>query len=188
LCVNTYYMSKKNANKVKAGKVGKQKLKNGLTVKEIQFAKEFLKTGNASQAAKKIYSDYSPNTIPSKQNALLKKEAMQDYVLSKLENNDVDLNFIISGLKKNILTGLGVDSNAQSANKALMHLWKIYERVIANPDTKKQATGDVYINYIQEVQNLTHEEIVDKRNELSGFFDKIDDAEVVETPKTKSKD
>lgn len=91
---------------MKANKVVDTTKKRKLTLKQAKFTKEYLKTGNATEAAAKAYDVKNRNTANSIATENLAKPAIREAVMSAAEKLGINPEYVLGNYKRAIeITG-----------------------------------------------------------------------------------
>lgn len=98
-----------------------RKTKRPLTAKQKAFAKEYVKTLNATQSAKKVYDVVSTNSASSIGVENLQKPMLRAEIAKLMRDNDIELRDVLSTHKRNMLQ----DSHLPTSQKAVSDFYHI---------------------------------------------------------------
>jgi len=90
---------------MKTNKVADTTKKRKLTLKQAKFTKEYLKSGNATEAAAKAYDVKNRNTANSIATENLAKPAIKEAVMSAAEKLGINPEYVLNNFKKVIEVG-----------------------------------------------------------------------------------
>jgi len=150
-----------------------------MTLKQKRFIKEFIKHGNATKAARIAYRYTNNNTCSATGSRLLRNVKVQEEIAKYLQSEGLNLQLVLKSLKTNLVKGAGVNAKASDSNRAAELLLKVAG---AFEQAKQQPT--VQYNRFYVDMNMSEEEMLAKRGEMKGFFDKVLDGEGTHTPQS----
>ena len=90
-----------------------------------------------------------------------------------LQEENIDLSLVLQSVKKNLTGGAGRHAKASDSNKAAEILLRV-----AGAFDKPSGPGVQY-NLYADMRDVPRKEILQKRNELHGYFNNILDGETV---------
>lgn len=73
-----------------------------ITLKQERFAQEYLETGNATEAANRVYKSKNRNTAHSIGAENLRKPAIKGFIKNAMEENGLNADLVVQSLVKDI--------------------------------------------------------------------------------------
>ena len=92
---------------------------NGLSIKENKFVIDYVKTGNATQAVENNYDVKNRKNANKLSTDIKKKPRIQEAIRLEMQKQGLSPEVVVNALKTNILTGQGVKSTAETANRGI---------------------------------------------------------------------
>ena len=155
--------------------MGASRKLGGLTFHERKYVREYVKHGNSTKAAEAGYPNQKKKHIQKQGAKVLARPQVKRAILEALEKQGVTDDYIAESLKKNIDSGVGVDANANTANRALEIAVKLKESVV----NKSKSSLSMYL--FADIKDANSEKILEKRAKLNKFFNNIIEGEEIPT-------
>jgi hypothetical protein len=139
---------------------------NGLTIKQKAFIKNLTDTSkNLTQEQAAILAGYSPKSASSISSELMGKTK----IIKALDRKGITDDFLIDGIKTNIVEGIGVKATADTATKNIELALKLRGHLIKD-DTTTNNTQNIYVNELIQLSdndlearlNALHEAVASK--------------------------
>ena len=143
----------------------------GLTKPERDFVRAYVKTGNVTKSAEIAYPNQKKKHIAKQGSKVLCRDRVKKKIIEILDNEGLTDEYIAKSLKHNIDEGVGVDANANTANKSLEIAIKLRGIV----ENKSKSNLNMYL--FKGMKTADSKKILDKRRQINDYFDKIMDAD-----------
>jgi len=153
---------------MKANKVADTTKKRKLTLKQAKFTKEYLKKGNATEAAAKVYNVKNRNTANSIATENLAKPAIKEAIASAAEKLGISAEYVLGNFKK--VSEIHSKTIAKTLGQG-ENTYVVEEMVDANAVIKSNEMLGKHLKLFTDTIDLTAKveviEDVDRKKELA---------------------